>query len=542
MRTIILAGFLASAAWVLAPTGQCAGPAPAKDKGGKGDDKANKPRFTISKETTYVTEPVDKDGYVDYVTALNKRLRQGVTPANNANVLLFKALGPDPDKWEKALPEFFKWMEIPAPSEHGDYFVDLGHYVLDQLKLDFAERIGIEDQLDRRRQRPWTHKQDPRFAAWLKLNEKPLSVVVEASKRKHYYSPLLPKKTAKGSSSGLIGCHRPGMFPCRRLGEALAARAMLSVGEGRLEDAWQDLLACHRLGRLVGNSATVIESFAGLYIESVAGYADLAFLDSPKLTAKRAKKCLLDLEKLPPMASRADKVDLYERLSFLDMVTRLDRVGLNYLETISGGPPFDPVDPERPVKGPIENIDWDTGLRNANQWYDRFVAAMRIKDRAVREKKLGQVSEDLRTLRRDLGGARDLAKLLLGKEPAKTKSKLISDLLLVMFLRAMDKVQEAADRVGQQQANLQVAFALAAYQREHGSYPKKLDVLAPKYLAKVPPDLFTGKPLVYRLSEKGYLLYSFGVNGKDDEGRGYGDDPPGDDLSIRMPLPELPKK
>src|SRR5260370_6364532 len=52
-----------------------------------------------------------------------------------------------------------------------------------------------------------------------------------------------------------------------------------------------------------------------------------------------------------------------------------------------------------------------------------------------------------------------------------------------------------------------IAFALAAYQRDRGSYPKTLDELAPKYLAKVPNDYFTGKPLVYRPNEKGYLLY-----------------------------------
>src|SRR5690349_19780241 len=56
--------------------------------------KKGRGKFTISKETTYVTEPVGKDGYPDYARALNRRLRQGVTPENNANVLLWKAIGP----------------------------------------------------------------------------------------------------------------------------------------------------------------------------------------------------------------------------------------------------------------------------------------------------------------------------------------------------------------------------------------------------------------------------------------------------------------
>ena len=55
-----------------------------------------KPRgeITISKETTYITEPLRKDGYVDYVAALNERFRAGVTPENNAAVPFWKAMGP----------------------------------------------------------------------------------------------------------------------------------------------------------------------------------------------------------------------------------------------------------------------------------------------------------------------------------------------------------------------------------------------------------------------------------------------------------------
>jgi len=55
--------------------------------------RSAKGKFTISKETTFVTGPVDKDGYIDYTAALNERLRQGMTPENNANVLIWKALG-----------------------------------------------------------------------------------------------------------------------------------------------------------------------------------------------------------------------------------------------------------------------------------------------------------------------------------------------------------------------------------------------------------------------------------------------------------------
>src|SRR5438132_14009859 len=75
-------------------------------------EKKRLPRFTVGKETTYVFGPRDKDGYIDYAAALNQRLRQGVTSANNANVLLWQALGPQPEGGEPMPAEFFKWLGI----------------------------------------------------------------------------------------------------------------------------------------------------------------------------------------------------------------------------------------------------------------------------------------------------------------------------------------------------------------------------------------------------------------------------------------------
>jgi hypothetical protein len=120
--------------------------------------------------------------------------------------------------------------------------------------------------------------------------------------------------------------------------------------------------------------------------------------------------------------------------------------------------------------------------------------------------------------------------------------KQIGQIMITLLMPAVRKVQQAHDRSEQIQRNLHVAFALACYRREHGRYPDKLDALAPAYLKNVPQDMFAGAALIYRPTEKGFLLYSIGANERDDEGRGYGDDPPADDLNVRVPLPELRRK
>ena len=38
------------------------------------------PKLPLSKETTYVTGPLDMDGYIDYQAALNDRLGKGIAP------------------------------------------------------------------------------------------------------------------------------------------------------------------------------------------------------------------------------------------------------------------------------------------------------------------------------------------------------------------------------------------------------------------------------------------------------------------------------
>jgi hypothetical protein len=504
--------------------------------------KEPKRRFTVGKETTHVTGPVGKDGYIDYAAALNQRMRQGVTPDNNAAVLLWKALGPHPEGG-KTSPEIFRWLGMEAPLEGGDYYIDLSKYVKEHVK-DADQRTDIlEHQEYRAMLRPWTPQQYPQLAAWLKANDKPLALVVEATKRTRYFSPLVPRRVGSGSS-GLIGALLPAAQKCRALGNALAARAMLRVGLGAHDLAWQDLLACHRLGRLVGRGPTLIEGLIGIALETIASNADLAYLEFARPTARRLDRCLRDLQNLPPPAAMADKVDLTERFTFLDIVMMIDRGGnhiVRDLESLAGGKSAKAVDPQS--QRILKNIDWDPALRNANRWYDRIVTAMRARDRAARVRLLNAIETDVKALKKKLVDSGKLNQALLDDKLAPAvRGKALGDILICLLLPAVPKVHTAADRSGQIHDNLRLAFALARYQRDHGRFPRKLETLAPKYLTKIPSDIFSGKALVYVPSAGGYLLYSVGANGKDDGGRGYDDEPPGDDLSVRVPLPPLRRK
>jgi hypothetical protein len=530
MRTIIASllvlGFLAAGC--------------AKDEAKKDEEKEikHKPRFTIAKETTYVSGPVDEDGFIDYAAALNERLGKGIKPGDNACVLLWKVFGPRPEG--KTLPpEFFKWLGSPEPPARGDYFIDLEPYLKDHLKISSSVRCQeIVDQMGRNTSWPWTPKDYPEIASWLKANEKPLALVIEATKCPHYFRPFVPPRTKKGPS-GLINTSLPDLQRCREVTHALVSRAMLHLAAGRTDEAWQDLLACHRLGRLVARGASLMESLIGIAIDTIASFQDQRFLSESKLTPKQLKNCLRDLQELPPMPDVAGKMDLGERFVFLDVVMIANRGGIRAVEGLSGKTPLKAPDPV--VERILETVDWDPALRNANRLYDRVVNVMRLKDRGARDKQLGEIEDELKATKQHLNEV-ELGKFLEAGDTPATRGEAVGDVLLCLMVPASRKIQQAADRTEQLHANLHLAFALACYQRENGRYPMKLEALAPKYLPTIPKDSFSGKALIYRPTEGGYLLHSIGVNGKDDEGRGYKDDPPGDDLAVRMPVPKLPPK
>jgi hypothetical protein len=508
---------------------------PAQAKGEK--QKQRRPKFTISKETTYVTEPIDKDGYIDYATALNKRLSEGVTPVNNAKVLFIKALGPHPDPDAEPLPaEFFRWLGMGPLPERGDYYIDLLTYMVEHHKYDRSKAMELDDQQYRAMDRSWTAKEYPHLASWLKANEKPLALVVEGTKRPGYYSPLIPAKPKQGPVM-LIGVIMSSVHKTRELAKALSARAMLHLGEGRYDQAWQDLLACHRLARLVSRGGSLIEGLTGNSLEAIVQYTSLAFVEHPRINSKQFQVALQDLHKLPKL-DFAEKLNLFERFQCLDAVMMIIRSGANDWQGIGG---LDKKANEL-ARQHWDKINWDPALRSANRWFDRVTAAMRIKDRRSREKELKQLEMELEKL---CANTKDPAKvttaLLLATDPPKALGSLLGDFLVCLLVPAFRKVQESWDRTEQQERNLHLAFALAAYQRDHGRYPAKLSELAPKYLAQLPDDVFSGKALIYRPAENGYLLYSVGVNGIDEGGRGDEDDPSGDDLCIRMPLPKLPQ-
>jgi hypothetical protein len=480
-------------------------------------------KFTIGKETTHATEPVDADGYVDYPAALNEKLSQGVTPENNANVLIWKALGPNP--MGVSVPTgFFDKMKMQPPPATGDYFIGQKQYAADPRNGGAQpETIATLTKLS---EQPWTASENPAVSGWLKANEKPLAVIKDAVKRSHYYSPIIPE-TDGGGSKGLLTAMMPGAQLCREVGAALCARAMLHVGNKQPTEAWQDLLTAHRLARQVGRGGTMVELIVCVAMEQAICRADLAFLERVRPDAESVKHCLRDLLALPPLPNAADKVDLCERFVFLENLMMLDRHGVASLKRLTEADEAMPLDW---VDQYLKGIDWNPALENANKFFNQMAAALRENDRDVRNHKLGHLNTVLGKFREDYGLGWPFLRLKQPPDqPASVRGKAVGEMYLALATPEARKVQDAVDRTVQLREAAIVAFALAWHHRLVRRYPDTLEALAPNYLTRVPLDIFNGGSLNYRSNANGYTLYSVGPNGRDDKGAG-------DDIVVRVPM------
>jgi hypothetical protein len=509
--------------------------------------KKKSPPFTISKETTYLTEPLTEDGYVDYLAAMNKMCSEGVTPENNAVLPLLEALGPK-TIGDNRRERYFRMLDVAPLPEKGDYQIPFETFYEEKNPTTDNRLSTQEDPSEKQKafekfyatmNKPWTAEKHPLYAEWLKANQKPLEKIIAGTKREKYYSPMIVEKVE--NYAPLIAVTLEMVQKDRESARLLSYHAMYSIGEGKLEDAKQDLLACHRLARLACQGPTLVDGLVGIAIDGIACNGDIILAQSGKLSSSEAVSYLLELKKLPPLGGMAEKLDKSERLISLDCTQMLAINGLKSFFQL-----MDPVLPkkENPLKELLEanmpsGIEWDEIMRSQNGWYDRVAEIERIPTYAERDREWRKLENELKQKSQDAKSLNSVGTALLAGESLRTiASKKIADVLAGLLMPALNAATRAELRQRMNFDMTQVALALDAYRADNGGYPEKLADLKPKYVAEIPKDLFSDADLIYRRDGKGYMLYSVCYNGKDDGGKSAYADPPdedGDDWVIRTP-------
>jgi hypothetical protein len=481
-------------------------------------DEPERQRITVSRETTRVTEPVDEAGFVIYAEAIRARNSKGVTPENNAAILVWKAIGPAEIPQEER-ERFFRSIGIAPLSETKDYF---------QSEPDARDCYeDFEYHLELAKAAPWSEAKYPKLARWMKANEKPLNLIVEASRRRRFYTPRWAERADDGREPVMM-LRLPELQKLREAARALVVRAMLHLEHGQAEESHRDLLACFRIGRLVAEEGFLIAQTVGIAITHMACIAEQKLAQVGRLTADQARRFERDIREVPPMPDLADLMDHCERWSMLDAVTGSLRKGFVLREQLLADLKSSPtVNPEELQAIENRRIDYDGVLRIVNRWYDRWVEALRIPDRPGRVRATAALGDEIMEMKEHI----DPGYLLEPGYGADDVTEWMGRSQIVLLFPAVDRVAMARDRVQVRLDETRIAMELAAFHHEHGRYPAELAEIG-EHFGEIPQDLFSGEELIYRPLGPGYSLYSVGENGVDNNGESSAQLPEKDDIGV----------
>jgi hypothetical protein len=385
----------------------------------------------VGPETTCVTAPLDDEGYPDYVAVLNEETARGVSVENNAAASFWRIHGPNAIRGGIEEPDrgaFLAAMGLNGLPKEGDYFVSIASYV--QSKIPKEDLEGVQDfhvllgeQLQETLQRPWRKEECPELAAWLAVNERHFAAFRLATQCERFFSPLL----GGARERSLMTARLFGLDEYLEMARIVQSRAMLALGEGRIEDAWQDLLALMRWARLIAQGPTLIDWITGERVQEQVIEGIRSLIQHESTSASQRERFCAELRRLGHLPDLADRIDRSERFAHIDMALSIRRHGPceSPGRRESLGNRFN-----RDVLN--RTCDWNRVLREGNACYDRLVEAMRTPEPAARADAVAAALEEVEAF------AETSAK---GSTTAKMSSR-----LLLLMLPSVTSLVEKEDR------------------------------------------------------------------------------------------------
>lgn len=465
----------------------------------------------VSRETTLITTPLAADGLPDYLTHMLSLYGPPLPPEQNAAVPLLRATWPM--EFDAAdLPVVCKALGIPAtpPTDPPP---------LVQPQKDPLLK-HVTETFDACQARPWRSSDQPEIQAWLNRNQRAIDLIVAASSGDRYWLPS-PTLLRTPPSGMLIGVLLPDIQAFRLWGRVLCCRAMGHAGEGRVNEAWRDVLAVHRLSRLLANEpGFLVTHLVALAVAAQAQAVTIELLGLPGLTAGDVQRMRHDLQALRPLPKPVYGLPA-ERLMGIDCIVTMARSpDSRWQMTEMVGTGSGPSGLGMPWL--VTSLDWNLIANRFNAYYDQFEAIAALPTHKERVGRLEKAVADVHSRVKPSSGWQLAGRWLSGAVNRGERSVQTADMLLNLLAPALSAYDTSVARGEAQVSLMRLALALEeqrlAGPADGGGYPERLDDLAPTFLGEVPLDPFTGKPFVYERRGDGYLLYSVGQNAVDDGG------------------------
>ena len=380
------------------------------------------PPLRIAKETTYITEPLTPDGrFVDYFAALEQRVyppavlfgrSTGIATDDNGYRVVFRALGDfmnetkdfellkqryeklglDVNRDKLTLTyiepgEYFKNRYFSHPGDFQDIIAkENAKHALEkeeelQRQIAEAEAAMVLTANDREeiiayfrgefqysfdpsdywqllQQSPDLH-QNVIVQEWLEENNAALNLLAEQVNKPVFVTPYIVGHTAFQLLALMAELYHD-FRSMQALVHGLQTRALIRLGQGDIDGAMDDILACYHLGRHIEKQATHLEGAFGMAFERIAGNIPYYLNTETRANTEQLKRLQKGVAALSPQKGWGHKLE-YQRFVCLDSITWLMR-GVD-ADIASGA-----------TAARIFGLDWNLGFKKINKVFDEIEA------------------------------------------------------------------------------------------------------------------------------------------------------------------------
>jgi hypothetical protein len=408
------------------------------------------PPLRISKETTYITQPLTADGTrVDYFAALEQQLYPPeMKTDDNGYRLIVRALGAAADSAGEANQgtdararaiQVYEKLGLDPAVKPTMTFMEPYHFL-----RKYVDREGLDEkqayELSAEACQPWTLDDLPMMEPWLVQNEPVLDLVGQAVRRPTFCIPLTRSKHATLFADTPFLQEIQTM---RSFARMLQARAHYRIGIGDIDGAMADVISCQRLGRHLESHDTIIACLVGIAIRGVAGAVGIAAVRESQPTEEQLRQFVDELNSIPVRLD-IDRIRRVERFQTLDLLQALAVGQESLAELFSDWGDSEYLEQFRSGIAAYLAVDWNVVMRRVNASFDDWENIDHLQPPSLLSP----------------------GNLVIGK-----RSERVGDFLALYILPAVQAFREATHRLDCQ-GNLQrIALAMLIYERQHGRLP-----------------------------------------------------------------------
>ncbi|MFH1881359.1 MAG: hypothetical protein ABIL62_01440 [Planctomycetota bacterium] len=331
---------------------------------------------------------------------------------------------------------------------------------------------------------------------WLEDNQAAFEAVRQGSRCVDYWSKYTSDEPelARG---GLVADTMEILPSYKSLARAMRWQIQYEAYNGDIDTALSDSVALMKFGGHLYGHGLLIEQLVGIAIEGLANSTFFMLLERVDVPADVLKRTQEELDKQfrkqePVISLEAEKVFWYDAIqrTFTD-----DGQGGGRM--LARGLPYVATDDWKESLWRLISFNYPDRQKmvaNIDRYFRRFAEI------------LAETPWDLRDEATD--------------EQEWNQEVRIAPLMLKINTPAYRRVSQIVWRMRTGRQALLTVLAIMRYEKEKGQYPASLDELVEAdYLKKLPMDPYSDGPLIYRRTNGGFLLYSFGINLTDDGGK-----------------------